>query len=67
MDQFEVIDAKELSARLRVPVSWIQSYSRERTPRDQRIPHLKFGHYTRYEWGSPALENWLSEHREGSQ
>ena len=61
----EIIDSPELAKRLTVPESWIRSYSRERCPKDQRIPAIYFGRYVRYEWGSPALEAWLSKHREG--
>ena len=38
----EVLDAKELAARWRVPESWVRSYSRARCPKDERIPHLPF-------------------------
>jgi hypothetical protein len=61
----EIIDSTELAKRLTVPESWIRSYSRERCPKDRRIPALYLGRYVRYEWGSPALESWLSRHREG--
>jgi hypothetical protein len=63
--EFEIIDALELAKRWKVPDSWVRSYARERTPRDQRIPHLQFGRYIRFEWGSQALESWLDRHREG--
>jgi hypothetical protein len=61
----EIIDAKELAARLRVPESWIRSYSRERCPKAERIPHLQFTKYVRYEWLSPGLEQWIAQHRSG--
>lgn len=61
---FEIVDAVELSKRWHVPATWIRAYTRERTPQDQRIPHLQLGRYVRYEWASPALEAWLSRHRE---
>ncbi len=61
----EIIDAPELAKRYGVPESWIRSRSRERTPKAERIPHLQFGRYVRFEWGSPALEDWLTRHREG--
>jgi len=61
----EVIDSKELASRWRVPESWVRSYTRERTPREQRIPCLRFGRYIRFEFGSPELEAWLAAHRSG--
>ncbi len=61
----EIIDATELARRWKVPESWVRSYSRERCSKDRRIPHVSFGRYIRYEWASPALEAWLSKHRQG--
>jgi hypothetical protein len=61
----EIIDAVELAKRWRVPESWVRSYARERCSKDERIPCLRFGRYIRFEWGSPALETWLNQHRQG--
>jgi hypothetical protein len=61
----EIIDAAELSKRWNLPESWVRSATRERTPRGERIPCLRLGRYVRFEWGSPALEEWLSKHRTG--
>jgi hypothetical protein len=61
----EIIDSEELARRWRVPESWVRSYSRERCGENERIPHLKFGRYVRFEWGSEALEAWLARHRAG--
>ena len=63
----EIIDAPELAKRWRVPESWVRSKVRSRTATVEQIPHLQFGRYVRFEWGSPALETWLGEHREGGQ
>ena len=60
MNQIEIIDSGELAKRWKVPESWVRSYSRERTPRDQRIPHLQFGRYVRFPWGSEELYEWLN-------
>jgi hypothetical protein len=64
--QLEIIDSEELARRWRVPVSWVRSKSRERCAKDERIPHLQFGRYVRFEWGSESLESWLARHREGA-
>jgi hypothetical protein len=61
----EIIDAPELAKRWRVSESWIRSKVRSRTATGDQIPHLQFGRYVRFEWGSQALEGWLAKHREG--
>jgi hypothetical protein len=65
MTETEIIDCTQLAERWRVPESWIRSHVRNRTPREQQIPHLQFGRYVRFRWGSPELEAWLSKHVEG--
>lgn len=60
---YEVIDAAELAKRWRVPVSWIQNRTRARTPKDERIPCVRLGHYVRFEWGSPDLSQWFAKQR----
>jgi hypothetical protein len=63
----EIIDSVELAKRWQVPESWIRSKVRSRTATREQIPHLQFGRYVRFEYGSPALESWLARHREGAQ
>jgi len=63
----EIIDAPELAKRWQVPESWIRSKVRSRTSTAEQIPHLQFGRYVRFEWGSTVLEAWLAKHREGGQ
>lgn len=58
-----VIDSTELAQRWQVPESWIRNHTRERTPKAERIPCLRFGRYVRFEWGSTELEGWLSKQR----
>ena len=53
----EIIDAAELARRLGVPKSWVEERVRSRT--EDKIPHYKFGKYTRFAWGSPELAEWL--------
>jgi hypothetical protein len=64
---FEVIDAKELAVRLRLPVSWVRNRSTEKTPKGERIPHARFGRWVRFFWGSPELETWLKARRQQCQ
>jgi hypothetical protein len=39
----ELIDSAELAARWRVPESWIRNRTRNRTPKEERIPCLRLG------------------------
>jgi len=52
---YELIDASELAARWKVPESWIRNHTRQRTPKEERIPCVRFGRYVRFEWCSPQL------------
>ncbi len=58
---FEIIDAPELTHRLSVPVSWVREYVRRRA--GDPIPHLRFGRYPRFAWGSPELDAWLERRK----
>jgi hypothetical protein len=60
----ELIDARELAKRWKLPESWIRAQSRQRVARDRRIPLVRFGRYVRYEYGSARLNEWLAKHRE---
>lgn len=42
----QFIDAKELAAKLKVPISWV--YDRTRNGGPDRIPFLKLGRYVRF-------------------
>lgn len=54
--QFEFIDCPELAKRWRLPESWIREQVRKRS--DDPLPHVRFGKYVRFRWGSPELEEW---------
>ena len=60
---YELIDSAELAARLFVPESWVRNHTRPRTPKEERIPCVRFGRYVRFEWGSPQLAEWIAKHR----
>lgn len=62
---YKIGDAAELAKIWRVPESWIRSQTRQRTRRDQQIPHIRFGRYVRFELDSPSLNAWLEKHRTG--
>ena len=60
----EIIDSKELASRWNLPESWIRDSVRRRSK--DPIPHLRFGKYVRFAWGSPELGEWLDRHRSSS-
>jgi hypothetical protein len=60
---FEVIDSAELAARWSLPESWIRERTRCRAV--DPIPHLKFGRYIRFRWGSSELTQWLERRAAG--
>jgi len=53
---YEFIDSQELAARWGLPESWIREQVRSRSL--DPIPHVRFGKYVRFRWGSPELEDW---------
>jgi len=57
----ELIDSRELASRWKVPESWVRDGVRRRT--QDRIPHLRFGKYVRFEWNCPDLNAWYDQHR----
>jgi hypothetical protein len=58
MSQVEVIGCNELAKRLNVPESWVRSRTNSKRTRDPK-PHLRFGRYVRFPWGSEELTQWL--------
>jgi len=57
----ELIDAPELAKRWSLPASWIREQTRSRAT--DPLPHVRFGKYVRFQWGSPELEQWLNRRR----
>src|SRR5438094_398253 len=45
---YELIDSPQLAERWRVPESWVRNHTRNRTPREDRIPCIRLGRYVRY-------------------
>lgn len=58
IDQLEVLDSNELAKRLNVPATWVRSRTNLKRTNDP-IPHLRFGRYVRFSWGSETLREWL--------
>ena len=54
--QYEFIDSKELAFRWALPESWIREQVRSRAA--DPLPHIRFGKYVRFRWGSPELDGW---------
>ena len=53
---YEVLTAKDLAARWRVPESWVREQTRARCV--DPIPHVRLGRYVRFSWNSPELAAW---------
>jgi hypothetical protein len=53
---YEYIDSAELASRWKLPVSWVRDQVRRRAT--DPLPHVRFGKYVRFRWGSPELEGW---------
>jgi hypothetical protein len=60
---YEVIDSDELGRRWGLPGSWVR-HQTERGIKDP-LPSVKLGMYRRFEWGSPALNEWWNRRRTG--
>ena len=58
-NEVEMIDSTELAKRLNVPASWVRSRTNAKRTTDP-IPHLRFGLYVRFTWGSEELREWLA-------
>lgn len=59
IEETEVIDSNELAKRLNVPETWVRSRTNLKRTNDP-IPHLRFGRYVRFSWGSDVLREWLN-------
>jgi hypothetical protein len=64
IDRRALVDSEELASRLRVPESWIRNRTRERTPKDERIPCIRLGRYVRFDLDSSLLRQWLEKHQQ---
>jgi hypothetical protein len=56
--QIEILTAAELSARLKVKVSWVVEQSKPSRNRDP-LPIVHIGRHNRYGWGSLSMDAWL--------
>jgi hypothetical protein len=61
----EIIDSAELAKRLQLPEASVRD--RVRMPSDDPLPHVKFGRYVRFQWGSPELVEWWARRRVSKQ
>ncbi len=59
----QVLDTDGLAAKLDLMPSWIRSHVQPRCPKEERIPHVRFGRYVRFLWGSPELTAWLESRK----
>jgi hypothetical protein len=63
-EQFEFIDTGQLAERWKLPESWIREQVRRRCT--DPLPHVRFGKYVRFRWGSPELTCWAERRIVGS-
>jgi hypothetical protein len=59
----EVLDTEGLAAKLHVVPSWVRSHVQPRCPQEERVPHVRFGRYVRFLWGSAELAAWLESRK----
>lgn len=64
-ESFTYIDSKALAAIWGLPETWIRDQVRRRSA--DPLPHIKFGKYVRFRWGSPELEAWAERRIVGSK
>ena len=57
--QYEFIDSKGLASRWALADCWIREQVRSRAA--DPLPHVHFGKYVRFRWGSPELEDWAEQ------
>jgi hypothetical protein len=53
---YEYLDSAQFATRLNISESWVRD--RVRTRATEPIPHVRFGKYVRFRWGSPELAIW---------
>ena len=54
--EYEYLDSAQLAVRLNISESWVRDQVRTRAT--EPIPHVRFGKYVRFRWGSKELETW---------
>ena len=62
--QWEFIDCVQLAHRWCLPASWVRDQVRRRSA--DPLPHVRFGKYVRFRWGSPELGEWAERRIVGS-
>jgi hypothetical protein len=64
LPQYEFIDSKTLAERWCLSESWVREQVRSRST--DPLPHIRFGKYVRFRWGSPELNLWAERRLIGS-
>lgn len=64
-ENYEVVDSAGLAERWAVPETWIREQTRSRA--EDAIPCVRLGRYVRFEFGSPALQEWWNRRRSVSR
>lgn len=55
-NEYRYITSKELAEYWHLPETWIREQVRNRS--SDPLPHVRFGKYVRFRWGSPEIESW---------
>lgn len=61
----DLLTVTDVSALLRVPVSWIYARTCESNSVGETIPHLKLGKLLRFR--RAEVEKWIEEHHRGAE
>lgn len=56
---YEYLDSAQFAERLNTSETWVRDQVRSRAT--EPIPHVRFGKYIRFRWGSPELEFWAEQ------
>lgn len=61
---YEFINCGQLAERWCLPESWVRD--QVRGSKHDPLPHVRFGKYVRFRWGSPELDDWAERRIVGS-
>lgn len=54
----KLIDAEAVAGKLGVPITWVYERTRERTPREKQIPHIRLGKYRKF--NEAEVDRWIA-------
>jgi predicted DNA-binding transcriptional regulator AlpA len=54
----KLLDAEAVANKLGVPITWVYERTRERTPVEKRIPHIRLGKYRKFV--ESVIDQWIA-------